>query len=137
MDRWTKTPVVILALNLPVQSAELYAIEAAGLERQMLKKVLGAYKGQTERAYVFDVGQSGPNFGEVDTAKLRACIGLAEAYGQDSVLFLSYAREAQLIYCNSRDVETLGQWTAVPESVAIKQDNWTRDAGQYYIVREA
>lgn len=134
MNIHTRTPVVILALNLESEEVERAAFERAGLSARVLKQVEGAYKGQVERSYVVDVGQHGQYHGELHKEALNAALMLAETYAQESVLFLSYRRDAQLIFCNSRDVVDLGRWHAVHERKAIAQDAWTRDGSQYYIV---
>jgi hypothetical protein len=137
MNIHTKTPVVILALNFGSERDEKALLAVAGLGERVIKTVEGAYKGQIERSFVLDVGHSGPNFGELNLNIFDAVLRFAEAYKQESVLFLSYSRDAQLIYCHSRDVVNLGQWKSVPKAEAIRGTNWTRDGEQYFVVKEA
>jgi hypothetical protein len=137
MRQTSFAPVVLLALNLASEAEERRAFERAGLSARVLKSVDGCYKGKVERSYVVDVGHDGPRFGELDLSLFRLVLDFAESHDQDSVLFLSYSRRAQLIFCNSRDVQDLGIWTSVPEAKALASEAWTRDGNTYYIVKGA
>lgn len=125
------TPVVILALNLESKSSELAAIKSLGLDSVFIAQVNGAYKGQTERAYMFDVGRSGEYAGELNISALQSCLNAAAAYGQESILLLDYRRNAQLIFTDG-STRGLGQWRRICPVEALTLDAYTELGGHYY-----
>jgi hypothetical protein len=114
-----------MALNIGSQTDELAILKSSGLK--VLRATIGAYKGQKELSYVIDVGHDGALFGEVDRAKLELAVEVARAYGQESILFLSYDRTSSLMYMDDLRIEPLGQFVAVSPKVALSQDAYTYD----------
>ena len=135
MKNRTKTPVVILALNTEDTMRDLMAIQNAGLGRQYLKTVEGLYQGKTQNSYVINVGYQGDRFGELNQETLNMCLNLAESFNQESVLFLGYNRTADLIYCKSREVVSLGHWKSVSKREAMMAEAWTRSGNQYFLAK--
>jgi len=87
----------------------------------------GCYKKRKEPALV--VVDETPGNDQCEKDVLR----LARQYGQESVLAIDATRHASLIYCEDEKRESLGEWRAVPQSVAKARDAYTRRAGVYYV----
>lgn len=62
-----------------------------------------------------------------------AVLRVARQYAQDSILAVDANRAARLVYCETGERESLGQWQCVTEFEAKKRDAWTSRAGFYYI----
>lgn len=88
------------------------------------KAVNGCYKGIKERAYVTLAGYGVRALGILDK--------------QESVLLLGKRqgdiRKARLQYSDGRVVE-IGDFTESTKDAALKQDGYTEDNGNYYIVK--
>ncbi len=96
------------------------------------KKVYGVYKGEHERSYVIPVD---PDEGAWDVGALRS---IAYCANQESILVVHGDGSAFLHYTSDQrygEVEYLGQWRDVPESVAKGSDCYTYDpqTGKYYL----
>lgn len=122
-----KIPVVILSLNHGDVEQELKVIKDAGFSR--LKHVHGKYKGQLENSYV--VAVRSPE--EVDRLLL-----LARKYNQECIMFIDEKRDAILYYCDTYDVEPIGELVTVYEHLAHKQDSYTfcPVSNAYYVVKK-
>ena len=85
----------------------------------------GCYKGTREDS----IGVVSPSF-EV-SAEIDA---IARETDQESILLISVARDATLVYVESGSWERLGQLVCVPEAEALTHDAWTLDRNGYYHV---
>ncbi len=85
----------------------------------------GCYKGVQEES----IGVIAPSFGV--SAEIDA---IARETSQESILLISVARDATLVYVESGSWERLGQLVCVPEAEALTHDAWTLDRNGYYHV---
>lgn len=85
----------------------------------------GCYKGTREES----IGVVAPSF--ATSAEIDA---IARETSQESILLISVARDATLVYVESGSWERLGQLVCVPEAEALTHDAWTLDRNGYYHV---
>ena len=96
------------------------------------KPVYGVYKGESELSYIIPVD---PDERALDVGALRS---LAYRHNQESILVVHGDGSAFLHYTSDPrygEVEYLGRWRDVPESVAKAGDCYTYDpsTGEYYL----
>lgn len=116
--------VVIFALNDKTRLAKV---------KYPYKQVFGSYTMANgnivqEDSYVVVVDEDD---------KLSDILDIAAVDGQESVLVLDEYRKASLIFCQTGDVNPIGQWTEVSSDEALQSNGYTFDksTGQYYMVK--
>lgn len=107
---------MVLALNLNSLGEELVMIKAVTGIDYTLPPLLGSYKGETERSYVFEYN----NLNEY-----LVLLHLAKHTRQESVLLLNEANDTALLFCESGERVPLGQFKTVEQSEALSHDAWS------------